>query len=115
MQKSITDYTQDYITELIPSHFVKLHILKIFTQHELIMTQQWHSINVWQGKKCYFSMPEPEIRMSLQFFGHYIRQRSVLPPQHLLLPIMCYTVIYTKKANCIGTNFPFEKQTSKHF
>ena len=77
---------------------------------------QRHSINAWQGKKCYFSMPEPEMRMSLHVLGYYIRQRSVLPPQHLLLPIMCYcTVIYTKKANCTGTNFPFEKQMSKHF
>ena len=29
-QKLILDYTQNYFTELIPPHFVKLHILKIF-------------------------------------------------------------------------------------
>ena len=32
-------------------------------------------------KKCYLSMPEHEMRMGLQLFGHYIRQRNVLPPQ----------------------------------
>ena len=29
-QKSILDYTQNYLRELIPPHFVKFHILKIF-------------------------------------------------------------------------------------
>ena len=29
-QKPILDYTQNYLTELIPPHFVKLQILKIF-------------------------------------------------------------------------------------
>ena len=29
-QKSVLDYTQNYLTELIPPHFVKLRILKIF-------------------------------------------------------------------------------------
>ena len=41
-QKSILDYTQNYLTELIPPHFVKLHIVtkveKLFTSAKSIST-----------------------------------------------------------------------------
>ena len=62
---------------MIPPHFIKLHILKIFSQHELTMTQQKHaiqrhSVNAWQGKNCYFSMREPEMKTSLQLFRHKV-------------------------------------------
>ena len=74
-----------------------------------MMTQQRHaiqrhSINAWQGKKCYFSMPKPEMKMSLQLFRQHIMQKNFLPQQHLCLPIMCCcTIIYTIK-NCVNWN-----------
>ena len=69
-QKSILDYTQNYLRELIPSTFCKIPHFENISQHKLIMMQQRHaiqrhSINAWQGKKCYFSVPEPEMKMFL--------------------------------------------------
>ena len=103
-QKSILDYTLNYLADLIPAHFVKKPHFQNTSQHELIMTQQRHaiqihSINAWKIRRYYFSVPEHEIKKSLQFFRYYERQGSFLPfYQYLFLPMMsCNTIIYTNK------------------
>ena len=68
---------------------------------------QRHSVNAWQGKKCYFSVPEPEMKMSLQLLRHKAEKRftsvTSISTNHVLLHNHLHT-----QASCIGTNFPFE-------